>query len=58
MEVLVDFIIQDQAENLAAQIGELLLTTALFTLRDAWAAIGMSGPGTQQAGLPAHLILH
>ena len=32
MEVLVDFIIQDQAENLAAQIGELLLTAVLFTL--------------------------
>jgi len=30
--LLVAFIIQDQAENLAAQIGELLLTAALFTL--------------------------
>jgi BASS family bile acid:Na+ symporter len=30
--LLIAFIIQDQAENLAAQIGELLLTAVLFTL--------------------------
>ncbi len=42
--LLIAFIIQDQAENLATQIGELLLTAALFTLF-AMAAGAVTGRG-------------